>query len=241
MNRRWAAVVFDLDGVLIDSEPVFLEAARRLLAERGRELDHAFMHQVMGMPGRDVLPRFQEHFQLDLPIPELGFEYKRHFFEILAGAGVPLRPGVHEILKHVQTVGHLIGLATSSQRVYVDKVFAPYGFLTTFRHVLTCDDVPNGKPSPDIYELAATRFGTTPDRLLVIEDSPNGVQAAKSAGCFCVAIPQAHVGKERVAAADVIVDSLVDPELMRLVSDVKVFNDWPKPVLKEDSEFNDGQ
>jgi HAD superfamily hydrolase (TIGR01509 family) len=217
MKRDWAAVVFDLDGVLIDSEPVFLEAARRLLALRNIELDLTFMSQVMGMPGRDVLPRFRERFQLPESVSELGHEYKHHFFASLNGAGVPLRPGVPDVVHQVRDLGYRIGLATSSQQNYVDAVFAPHGFLPHFHQVLTCDDVPNGKPAPDIYHLAAERFGTTPNRLLVIEDSPNGVRAAKSAGCFCVAIPLPHVDRSRVAEADVVLGSLTDPELLRLL------------------------
>jgi HAD superfamily hydrolase (TIGR01509 family) len=216
MKRPWAAVVFDLDGVLIDSEPVFLEEARRLLKTRGIELDMAFMYQIMGMPGRDVLPRFNDHFGLKMDIELLGDEYKRHFYEI-ATEGVPLQPGVQDVFRHVQSRKHRLGLATSSQRAYVDRVFAPYDLLRHFQHVLTCDDVCQGKPAPDIYHLAAERFNTAPDRLLVVEDSPNGIQAAKAAGCFCVAVPLAHVGKERVALADVIVDSLTDPRLFELL------------------------
>lgn len=217
MKRPWKAVVFDLDGVLIDSEPVFLEAARRLLALRNIELDLAFMSQVMGMPGRDVLPRFRERFQLMESVNDLGHEYKRHFFASLEGGRVPLRPGVPEIVDQARTRGHRIGLATSSQRAYVDTVLAPHGFLSKFQHVLTCDDVPHGKPAPDIYHLAAERFDTTPDQLLVIEDSPNGVRAAKSAGCFCVAIPLPHVDRARVSEADIVINSLTDPDLWQLL------------------------
>ena len=93
-------------------------------------------------------------------------------------------------------------------------MFGPHELLDRFRHVFTADDVTNGKPAPDVYLLAAKQFGIEPHELLVFEDSPNGVQAAKAAGCVCVAVPQAHVPRERVAMADHIAASLDHADLL---------------------------
>lgn len=203
------AVAFDLDGVLIDSEPIFLEAARRLLAERGREIDQAFMQTMMGQPGRECLPRFVRHFRLDESVPEVEEAYKYHYFAVLGGGPVPLMPGAAELVRAVTDRGLPACIATSSSRPYVMRVFEPHGLIERFTFVLTCDDVTRGKPHPEMYQMAAAKFGVEPGEMLVIEDSENGVTAAKAAGAVCVAVPHARTPREKVAAADRVVTSLV--------------------------------
>src|SRR5262245_38549902 len=129
MIRRWAAVVFDLDGLLIDSEPIFHEAARRLLALRGIELDRAFMPTIMGMPGRDVLPRFKERFGLAESVADLATEYRSFYIESITNGMVPMRPGANDLVERLHGNQVPIGLATSSSRVYVTNVFGPHGHL----------------------------------------------------------------------------------------------------------------
>jgi HAD superfamily hydrolase (TIGR01509 family) len=213
MKIRWPAVAFDLDGLLLDSEPVFLEAARRLLAKRGVELDPVFMHRIMGMPGRDSLPLFQVHFGLTDSVEAIGDDYRHYFMEACNGGLIELKPGAQALIDRLHTAAVPLAIATSSRKKYVDNVFGPHGLLDRFRHIFTADDVTNGKPAPDVYVLAAQRFEIEPHELLVFEDSPNGVQAAKAAGCICVAVPQAHVPREKVAIADFIAESLTATEL----------------------------
>lgn len=204
------AVAFDLDGLLIDSEPVFREAARRVLAARGQRLDESFLQTMMGLPGRDALPRFCERFGLSDSVADVASEYRAAFFAALAGSIIPLRPGARALVGRLRAAGSRPVIATSSQRAYVEQIVGPHQFLQEFAHVLTCDDVANGKPSPDIYLLAAEVLGVAPAELIVLEDSPNGVQAAKAAGARCIAVPQDHTPLAAVAAADLIVRSLDD-------------------------------
>lgn len=203
--RRWSAVIFDLDGVLIDSEPYFVEAARRLLARRGVEFDAAWMHAIMGMPARDVLPRFRERFDLDATVDEIGAEYKYFFVESLEGGSVPLLPGAATIVGQLVARQVPLALATSSSRQYVDAVFAPHGLLPHFLHVLTAEDVTHGKPHPEVYRRAAELLGVDPPHALVIEDSANGIRAAKAAGCACLCVGRPS------EAADWNVNGLDDP------------------------------
>jgi len=204
------AVAFDLDGLLIDSEPVFREAARRVLAARGQVLDESFLQTMMGLPGRDALPRFCERFGLSDSVTAVAAEYRAAFFASLDGAVIPLRPGARELVGRLRAAGTRIVMATSSQRAYVDQVVGPHQFLDQFESILTCDDVANGKPSPDIFLLAAEVLHVTPEELVVFEDSPNGVRAAKAAGARCIAVPQDHTPVGAVAVADLVVRSLRD-------------------------------
>jgi pseudouridine 5'-phosphatase len=211
--RPVRAVVFDLDGLLIDTEPVFTEAARRLLACHGRQLDTGFMASIMGVPGRDALPRFRDHFRLTVAVDELAAEYKREFQAVLRGSPPPLMPGAAELLDSLERHGLPKAIATSSGCDYVNRVFGPHGLLDRFAFVLTCDDVTHGKPHPEIYRRAAARLGLTPGEMVVLEDSPNGLKAAKAAGARCVVVPHGGTCRDEIAGADAVVSSLAAPEL----------------------------
>ena len=153
------AVVCDLDGTLIDSERVFAEAARRLLALRGKVIELEFLATMQGTPGRDALPRFRERYQLTESIDAITEEYRKHFYDVLAGELPGLMPGAREFLERLEASGIPKAIATSSRLHYVEKVFVPLGLMAHFDFVLTADDVTHGKPDPEIYRKSAERFG----------------------------------------------------------------------------------
>jgi pseudouridine 5'-phosphatase len=211
------AVAFDLDGLLIDTEGVFTEAARRLLARRGLEPDADFMAAIMGIPGRDALPRFRDRFNLPDSLDALADEYKRAFFDVLRAGHAPLMPGAVELIDRLERHHIAKAIATSSTREYVDTIFGPHGLTERFAFVLTCDDVAHGKPHPEIYERAAARLGLAPAEVVVLEDSVNGLRAAKAAGGRCVVVPHAYTPREELAGADLIATNLMAPELWAFV------------------------
>ena len=204
-------VVFDLDGLLIDTEPTFEEAARRLLARRGKELDMAVMRAMMGAPAREVLPLFAERHQLADAHDVLASEYRDDFFAALGDQPVRLLPGALELLDLLkqQRVPH--GMATSSTLAYVERVLTPHRLLPRFQFVLTADDVQQGKPHPEIYEKAAARFGCRPEEMLVLEDSVNGLRSAKAAGARCVVVPHELVDRAALTIADAVAPNLMAP------------------------------
>jgi HAD superfamily hydrolase (TIGR01509 family) len=206
-------VVFDLDGLLIDTEVTFTEAARRLLARRGLELEANFMVSIMGVPGRDALPRFRDRYNLPGTLEDLADEYKRDFVAVLRGGHPPLMAGVADLLDRLERRGVPKAIATSSSREYVDAVFGPHGLLGRFAFVLTCDDVTHGKPHPEVYQRAADRLGFAPAEVVVLEDSVNGLRAAKAAGARCVVVPHDQTPQSELAEADAVVVSLAAPEL----------------------------
>jgi len=211
------AVVFDLDGLLIDTEWVFADAASLLLQRRGVEYDAAFMMSILGTPGRVALPAFRDRFKLPITVEALAEEYKRAFFEVLRSDHAPLMPGAVALLDRLERAGIPKAIATSSSSEYVTTVFGPHGLTERFAAVLTCDDVTHGKPHPEVYELAAAQLGVTPSAVVVLEDSAIGLRAAKAAGARCVVVPHAHTPRQDLAAADAIVASLAAPELWALL------------------------
>src|SRR5262245_7162242 len=210
---RYRAVAFDLDGLLIDTEPVFTEAVRRFLDRRGVAFDAQFMHTMMGSPAAQSLPGFRNHFRLPDSLETIADECKDLFLDVLGDGPGPLMPGVRELLDRLQARNTPVCIATSSGSAFVGRVFGPHGMLDRFRFVLTCEDVVRGKPHPDVYELAARRFDVSTSDMIVLEDSPNGLRAAKAAGARCVVVPHAQTSLDRLAGADLIVSSLEDSVL----------------------------
>ena len=215
MPLQFCAVAFDLDGLLIDTEPIFAAAVRRFLDRRGLDYDAEFIHHaMMGTPASQSLPRFREHFRLPEALEDINEECTELFFEVLGDQPGPLMPGVTSLLDRLARRQTPFCIATSSGSEFVRRVFGPHGLLERFRFVLTCEDVKRGKPFPDVYELAAKRFRCPIQELLVFEDSPNGLRAAKAAGASCVIVPHALTPPHLLTEADAVVPSLESPELM---------------------------
>lgn len=219
MTTPWTirAVVFDLDGTLIDTETTFEEAARRLLARRNKTMILEVMRQMMGTPAREALPLFRDRHELTESLEELSIEYREHFFATLGDQPVTLMPGVLALLDRLEALNLPRAIATSSNRAYVERVLAPHGLLPRFQFVLTADDVTHGKPHPEIYQKAAARLGYPANEVLVIEDSINGMKSAKAAGARCIVVPHELVDVTALAEADAVIDRLDAPELLKIL------------------------
>lgn len=206
-------VVFDLDGLLIDSEPVFAEAARRLLQRRRLTLCEDVLWRMMGMPSARSIHILRDHYALADSPDDLREECRKHFYDVLADRPVPLLPGALSLLEGLERAGIPRAIATSSRAAYVRRILAPHDVLHRFHFFLSADDVVQAKPDPEIYQKAAARFGVEPQQTLVLEDSWNGLRAAKTAGARCVVVPHALGRPADLAAADLTVPSLDDPRL----------------------------
>ncbi len=211
------AVVFDLDGLMVDSESLFEQAAVRLLARRGRLLAPEVMAFMLGRPAEPGFAFFREFYGLRESVAELIAETRELFFALAGARPVPLMPGVTELVAAVGRRGLPAAIATSSGRTYLERVLGPHGLLPHFRFALTIDDVRRGKPFPDLYLKAAARLGVAPEDVIVLEDSLNGLKAAKAAGARCVVIPHALVPREELTAADAVLPSLAASELYELL------------------------
>jgi HAD superfamily hydrolase (TIGR01509 family) len=181
------AVVFDLDGVLIDSEPIWERVTRELLARYGRTFDRVIADQHMGMRLVDVVAAVLEAHDLEVDAEVFARELLDDLVAEFERSLVPM-PGAEDALKLAASLGLAVGLATGSPRRAVDAVIARYGW--RFDTICTGDDVTRGKPAPEIYQLAAERLGVPPRACIAIEDSLNGGRAAKAAGMVCIAVPE---------------------------------------------------
>ena len=153
---------------------------------------------------------------LEGTVEDLMAELKTRFLAILDEA-VQTTPGLFALLAHLKKLGIPRAVATSSRRDYAERLIGNHGMLDQLAFLLTAEDVTHGKPEPEIYLTAAARFGVDPSELLVLEDSPPGLTAAKRAGTFAVGVPHEHSPAIGISHADLIVESLDDPVLLRLL------------------------
>lgn len=205
-----AAVVFDLDGLLVDSEPIQIQAWEVFLGRYGHALTPELLGRMFGLRVRDTARLVVEELRLPLS-PEAAFRERDGIFFGLLAAGIQPLPGALEIVSHLRTRGLPLALATSGHRRYADHVLAALGLVGSFAAEVTGDDVAHGKPAPDIYLAAAAALSLESHRCLALEDAPFGVAAAKAAGLRCLAIPNAHTrGLAGLEAADAVLPSLHD-------------------------------
>ncbi len=209
------AVVFDLDGLMFDTEALFFRVTSRVLAARGKRFTPEIMRALIGRRAAEVAGWLKTMVGIDEP-PEIVLGEVRERFAEEVDTAVHPTPGLLALLDHLHRRGLPTAVATSSGRAYADRLLTRHGLSGRFAFVLTSEDVARGKPDPEIYRLAADRFAVPAGELLVLEDSPAGVEAARGAGALTVAIPHEHSPVEDLRAADFIFPRLDDPALLAL-------------------------
>jgi len=209
--RRCDAVVFDNDGLLLDTETSWTRAEQTLFERRGLEFTIEHKRELLGSSPGVAAPKLER--MLDEPgrgaalIMELGMLV---IAELASYA--PPRPGALELIARLREAGIPMALASNSPRMLVNRALSTGGIdPATFAKVLTADDVRNPKPAPEIYIAAVAALGTQPERTLVLEDSPTGVAAAVAAGCYTIAVPS--LDGVDLGAAELIVDSLAATQI----------------------------
>jgi HAD superfamily hydrolase (TIGR01509 family) len=185
---RFDAVIFDMDGVLVDSEPTHFATTNGVLASRGVALSQAEYDRCIGMDERAFFALLVECFQLKESADVLAKERVAASLIHLAEHPLPPLPGVLELLHSLQAEGKRLALASSAMRRQINLILDQLGAGRVFAAVVSKDDVELGKPAPDLFVEAARRLGVEPAECLVLEDAALGVQAAVSAGMTAVAL-----------------------------------------------------
>jgi HAD superfamily hydrolase (TIGR01509 family) len=188
LPRPVRAVVFDMDGLLVDTEQVVFGAMQRAAGALGREMPMATFQRMVGLPRAAGEVILLEHFGPDLDLTAWSLEISRHFEEALA-AGIALKTGATEILDHLDAPRLPRAIATSSSLEAVHHSLGPHGLLDRFDAVITRDGQTYGKPHPEPFLRAAAALGVAPQDCLALEDSHNGVRAAAAAGMMTVMVP----------------------------------------------------
>lgn len=174
-------LIFDMDGLLVDSEPVVGRALVAWLAGHGRELRPGSLTNALGRRLPEAIAALAEAHALEGPLDTLVAEFDELRYQALVGNVVPM-PGAAALIAFARGAGLRLGLATSSTRRHADLSLGEAGLVGLFDAETTGDDVRHGKPAPDIFLLAAERIGVPPERCVVLEDAAAGLDAAAAAG-----------------------------------------------------------
>jgi HAD superfamily hydrolase (TIGR01509 family) len=219
-----AAVVFDLDGVLIDSEPVWEQVRREYVAEHGGRWRPDSQQRLMGMSTPEWSTYLATELGVDAPpsriahevVEEVGRRYE---------TDLPLMPGAVEAVQRLASRWPL-GLASSAARPLIDRVLAATGMTSLFKVTVSTEEVRRGKPAPDVYLTVAERLAVAPAQTVAVEDSSNGLRSASAAGMVVVAVPHPRYppAPDALARADLVLRSLDDlrPEVLETTGSGRV-------------------
>jgi HAD superfamily hydrolase (TIGR01509 family) len=213
-SSRIAAVVFDLDGLMFNTESLYDIVMKELLVRRKiGQFDDELRRLMMGQPGPAAFKAMFDYHQL----PHEGYEsIQGESDEIFAGVlkeKLEPMPGLFALLDALESAELPKAIATSSRLKFVEYVLGRFDLMPRFRFVLTAENVTHRKPNPEIYSKAAAKHGFDPHRVLALEDSHNGCRAAVTAGLFAVAVPGDHSRDHDFAGARFVAEGLTDPRI----------------------------
>ncbi|MDK9771151.1 HAD family phosphatase [Vibrio sp. B181a] len=182
------AVLFDMDGLIFDTESIYKQSWQYAATEQGLTITDDFYQQFIGVQDPECERILAEHFQDAIDMPRYKAVRDEHFHN-LRNQGVALKPGFDALFYAIKQHGLLTAIVTSSHLPEVKHNFSGSTYLAQFDLVITAEDVERGKPNPDCYQMAYRHLGVDAKQCLVLEDSNNGIKAALAAECHAVMIP----------------------------------------------------
>ena len=195
-----------MDGVIVDTEPVHRFAYFKLFEELKISVTEAMFTSYTGNSTRNVFQRLKEQFALEQDVEDLiqrkrtifndAFDYKEDLY---------LLDGVEELIEELHKSGFQLVLASSASNVTIDRIFRRFNLHRYFTHLVSGEDFPRSKPDPAIFTHAVLLSGNSKNECVIIEDSTNGIKAAKSAGVFCIGYQSEHSKLQDYSAADMVI------------------------------------
>ncbi len=203
------AILFDFDGVLVDSELVNIKAGVKTFEDRGMPLTDEERAYVIGKSSVDYVPHFlKTRSIIDPDIHHSAIEELRRNYDAMWEDIVTLTPGVGKVLSSLKTRGKKLAIATTNRHSTIDRFFNTFGFIDVFDVVVTGEDVKRRKPDPEVYILAIQKLGIAPSECVVVEDTAIGIAAGKAAGLQCIAVPNVYTRDNDFSSADHVIGSL---------------------------------
>ncbi len=186
---RIKAAIFDMDGLMLDTEPIYRQAWTLALDDCSLQFDDLLYQQLVGRGNDDCDRLLSEIFGDDYPVEECRERRDRYWRQIIQDSGIPLKPGLHQLLDDLDRMKVPTAIATASIRSEADFSIEASGIGNRFRHTTAGDEIPNNKPAPDIYLESARKLGVSPHNCLVFEDSNTGATAAIRSGAIAIVVP----------------------------------------------------
>lgn len=212
------AVIFDMDGVIIDSEPAHMMLENETYKKLGIEVTGDEHHSFVGSTSKYMWEALKNKYKLNQTLDEL-IEYDRStYFKYLNSdiCEITLIDGVKELIKDFHENGIKLAIASSSPLNVIEAIVVKFKLEEYFEVFVTGDYVKRSKPEPDIFLFASEKLGVSPENCIVIEDSHNGVRAAKKAGIKCVGINSDPAGSQDISMADLVINSFKEVNYMKL-------------------------
>lgn len=210
-----AGVIFDMDGVLIDSGPAHFESWQRVGEELGEQVSAEAFQATFGRPSRDIIRILFGGSLSDAEVRRID-DRKEALYRDIIRAKVPVMPGALELLGALDQAGLRLAIGSSAPPENIEQVTMSLGIATLFDAVVTGLDVKKGKPDPEVFLIAASRLSLPPRSCVVVEDAPPGLDAARRGGMRCIALTSSHP-REALEGADLVVERLdqIDPSAVR--------------------------
>jgi HAD superfamily hydrolase (TIGR01509 family) len=204
-------VIFDMDGVIVDTEPVHNFSYYQHFAELNIDVPKDMFTSFMGNSTRNTFQKLKEMFPIDADVEDL-IQRKRALFNDAFDnkEDLFLIAGVEQLIKDLQSNGMQLILASSAAKVTINRVFKRFNLHRYFSHIVSGEDFPNSKPHPEIFEYAASLSIASKENCIVIEDSTNGIKAAHSAGIFCIGYNSVNSKLQDLSLANIIIENLND-------------------------------
>ena len=216
--RRPAAVIFDMDGLVLDTEPLAARAWAEAAAALGVVFDMSLARAMIGRNFADCATMLRAHYAAPYPVDALLGRWHAAYDDVVAREGLALKPGVHELLEWLEANSIPRAVATSTRRERARSKLERTALLPRFHDVVGGDEVARGKPAPDIYVEAARRLGKDVASCVALEDSEPGIRAALAAGVTPIMVPDLHPPSPELVALDVAVLPSLHEVLRRLAA-----------------------
>ncbi len=212
------AFIFDMDGVIIDSEPMHNATLAKVMKEYGIDTDEKYVYTLSGLNISAMFAKVKKDKGLSVPIDEIVDIYNHKILSYAQGNNLGAIGGINELLSDLKEHGIPTAVASSSPIEFIEANISNLGLNDYFQFLLSGNEVTNGKPAPDIYLAAAKRLNVLPQDCVVLEDSHNGVKAAKSAGMTCIGFQNPNSGIQDISMADMVIDNISQIDINLLLS-----------------------
>lgn len=196
MLQMKKACLFDMDGLIFDTERTFMEQLSIVMEEYGYHLTREIYCGTLGTTGDELRQRMEKYYGEAYPLREIGGKAREKVNRIAQTVGLAVKPEIPQVLASLQEKGISCAVASSSRSDMVEKYLEIAGLRKYFQVVVGGEQVSRSKPAPDIFILAAQKLGIAPEDCVVLEDSENGVRAGKAAGCATVCVPDLQAPRE---------------------------------------------
>jgi len=199
-------VIFDMDGVIVDSEYTFLESKTAMLHSEGHLVDESYHYQFMGTTAEFMWEKMKEELQLQKSVSAYIEEMNRRRKALIKRDGVKAIPHVQTLIRQLAEANFQLGVASSSPKKEIEENLDQLQLRNYFTEIVSSEEVARSKPFPDVFLKAASLLGTNPQQCIVIEDTINGCKAAKAAGMYCIGFANPAFPVQGLPADQTIID-----------------------------------